>query len=85
MKNSDLVVCDSKISFSVVNRDGASLPRKFVLKALVNHVGTIVNGHYTAIVKDRNEERWFHCDDRTVIPCRKNVFNSALLLLLLLE
>ena len=85
MKNSDHVVCDSIISFSVFNRDGASLPKKFVLKALVNHVGTIVNGHYTAIVKDRNEDRWFHCDDRTVLPCRKNVFNSASVYLLFYE
>ena len=43
MKNSDHVFCDSIILFSVVNRDGASLARKFVLKALINHVGTIVN------------------------------------------
>ena len=56
VKNSDHVVCDSIISFPVVNPDGSLSPKKFVLKALINHVGTIVNGHYTAILKDRNED-----------------------------
>ena len=56
VKNSDLVHCDNVILFPVVSQDGSVSSKKFILKALINHlgVGTLVNGHYTAIVKDRS-------------------------------
>jgi len=35
----------------------------------INHVGTLANDHYTAIVKNRTRNRFSHCDDRSMIPC----------------
>ena len=51
--------------------------RKFALKAIVNHNGTLSNGHYTAIVKDKSQDSWFHCDDHIVVPCGKETLKSA--------
>jgi len=54
--------------------EGINLPRRY-----------IANGHYTAIVKDRTHNRWWHCDDRTVIRCGQNVFRSASVYLVFYE
>ena len=37
---------------------------QFQLKGVVNHQGTLNNGHYTAFVK--NKEQWILCDDNKV-------------------
>ena len=55
--------------------DGTLSARRFVLKAIVNHHGTLCNGHYTSIVNDR--DRWLHCDDHNVILCSKKTRKSA--------
>jgi len=57
--------------FPITNPDGSVSPKKFILKALINHVGTLGNGHYTAIVKDCTCNIWSHCNDRAVIPFRQ--------------
>ena len=71
--------------FPLESADGSLVYNKFILKELVNHVGTIVNGHYTAIVKDHTSGRWLHRYDRFVIPCGENVFNSASVYLVFYE
>ena len=38
----------------------------FELKAVINHYGTIVGGHYTAYRK--HEDKWYYCDDTQVTP-----------------
>ena len=60
VKNSENVLCDNVILFPIESTDGSLVSRRFILKALVNHVGTMVNGHYTAIIKDHTSGRWLH-------------------------
>jgi len=57
VKNSDHVLYDNVILFLITNPDGSVLQKKFILKALVNHVGTLANGHYTTIVLHHHCER----------------------------
>jgi len=45
--------------------------------AVINHLGTLGSGHYTTIARERGKFSWVHCDDRTVISCRKESLNSA--------
>jgi len=47
MKNSDHVACDSIISLPNASSDGSVSSKKYILKALINHVDTLANGHIT--------------------------------------
>jgi len=51
------------IAIPITYPDGSVSPKKFILKALINHVGTHT---------PRN--RWSHCD---VISCGQNVLRSV--------
>ena len=56
--NSEYAVCEEFLDIPIVDRNGTLSSRRFVLKTIVNHHGTLSNGHYTAIVKDKARDRW---------------------------
>lgn len=43
--------------------------KHFKIRALINHSGSLNNGHYTAIVQDQKTDQWLHCNDRAVTKC----------------
>lgn len=45
--------------------NGSLNDNKYSLFAVVNHSGTIETGHYTAFVRQR-ENQWFKCDDHLI-------------------
>jgi len=49
--NSDHVLCDNVIIFHISNPDWSVSSKRFILKALINYVGTVQWPLYTAIVK----------------------------------
>jgi len=59
-----------------------SLNNTYSLVATINHSGTLLNGHYTAFVKDHHSNAWYHCNDKSVTSCPKEkvVNNSSYLL-----
>jgi ubiquitin carboxyl-terminal hydrolase 22/27/51 len=46
-----------------------SLPRdnKYVLFAVINHIGTLDAGHYTSYIR-QHSNLWFHCNDHQILP-----------------
>lgn len=40
---------------------------KFVLFAVINHIGTLDAGHYTSFVR-QHRDLWFHCNDHQILP-----------------
>ena len=48
--------------------------RKFNLAVVINHSGNLNGGHYTCLVKD--EETWWHCNDRAVGPVNFDINKS---------
>ena len=57
---------DREISFS----------KQLSLKAVINHFGSLSNGHYTASVLDKFSDKWFNCNDRAVLPTSKKDLNN---------
>ena len=55
------------------------------LKAVVNHFGSITNGHYTASVLDGVSGKWFSCNDRAVLPTSEKDLNNGFSYLLFYE
>lgn len=49
----------------------------YSVTATINHSGTLDNGHYTAHVKDMNSGRWFHCNDKAVVPRKDFTINNS--------
>jgi len=41
------------------------------LYAVVNHVGSTFDGHYTAAAKHPNTGHWHHFDDQRYLPCMR--------------
>ena len=67
---------DGKLELSVVEDAEVSGKRFFNLKAVICHHGhALKNGHYTALVRERNT--WIHCNDRAVVPAKKEALKSA--------
>ena len=84
-KDTEQVLCDQKIEIACLNNEDSSPTRHFVLKGTINHLGTLQNGHYSAFVPDPSGSTWLHCDDRVVLPCRKEVLDSTSVYLLFYE
>lgn len=40
-------------------------PLRYSLFAVINHVGTIEAGHYTAYIR-QHRDHWFKCDDHLI-------------------
>ena len=67
-KNSIDVSCTSPLSIFEHVDDSAYVKRTYNLRAIVHHSGTLDNGHYTASVFDKKQNKWFKCNDKAVVP-----------------
>ena len=67
-KTLEHVLCKELLRFTTEEENGTCSFRTFTLKAIVNHNNTLSNGDYTAIVRYKAEDCWFHCDDHNVTP-----------------
>ena len=50
--------------------------RKFALISTVSHSGNLINGHYTANVRNNFSPAWYHRNDAAVISCSKEVLEN---------
>ena len=71
-KNMDPVAFSKFLSIPITSHDGSISDKQFVLKGFINHLGTLNNGHYTAVVLNRPGSTWLHCNDRVVSPYRES-------------
>ena len=69
--NDPIAFCKS-LEFPVTSHDGSLSTKLFTLKGFICHLGTLNNGHYTAVVLDRSGKSWLNCDDSTVSLYHKN-------------
>ena len=70
-------VISSPVLFVPVSVDSEiKLKRKFVLKGVINHTGTMNRGHYTAYI-NLLSSGWHHCNDSAVIPWKKDFTSSS--------
>ena len=67
-KNSIDVSCTSPLSIFEHVDDAAYIKRTYNIRAIVHHSGTLDNGHYTASVFDKKQNKWFKCNDKAVVP-----------------
>ena len=67
-KNSIDVVCSSPLAIFQQADDSTYVKRTYDLRAIVHHSGTIDNGHYTASVFAQEQNKWFKCNDKSVVP-----------------
>jgi len=51
--------------------------RKFRLAAVINHFGTMNNGHYTALIRPHNTTTWWLCNDALVKRSKDSSFTSS--------
>ncbi|KAH3764781.1 ubiquitin carboxyl-terminal hydrolase 15 [Pelomyxa schiedti] len=47
------------------------------LYAVSNHIGTMTGGHYTAIAKNKDSDRWINFDDSTVSPTSPQAISTS--------
>lgn len=61
---------------STVKIDPSDINNKYSLFAVVNHVGSLDAGHYTAFVR-QHRDQWYKCDDHLITRATiKDVLNS---------
>ena len=66
-KNFDLVNCFPEPLVIPVQVDGeVAIRKRFQLVASINHEGTLISGHYWALIKDPISSSWLRCNDRAV-------------------
>ena len=70
-------------SFTILVDNEISLQKTLSLKAVINHFGTVNNGHYTAVTFDSISKKWIHCNDRAVLPATEEMLNVEFPYLLL--
>ena len=57
-------------------KDLAEPNNKYVLFAVINHIGTLDAGHYTSYIR-QHSNLWFHCNDHQILPASiNNVLDS---------
>ena len=77
-KLSSPVFCPpSGLYLPVTLDEEVSVKRSLKLVSMINHYGTLENGHYTAFVKDPNKGSWFYCNDRAVVPANIGALNNT--------
>ena len=68
IKNNMKVNCCSETLRLPISADKqVRLHKEFVLKATINHSGTLHAGHYWAHIKDEDNRGWLKCNDTSVI------------------
>jgi len=49
------------------SKDLTEPDNKYVLFAVINHIGTLDAGHYTSYIR-QHSNLWFHCNDHQILP-----------------
>ena len=76
-KNNLLVNCHPDPLFvAIVSDIEVAFKKEFQLKAVINHSGTLNNGHYTSLAKVNSN--WFLYNDRTVSEADDSDLNSSM-------
>lgn len=76
-KNNLLVNCHPDPLFvPIVSDIEVAFKKEFQLKAVINHSGTLNNGHYTSLAKVNSN--WFLYNDRTVSEADDSDLNSSM-------
>ena len=66
---------DGKLEIPITEDSEVSGKRFYTLKAVICHHGhSLRNGHYTALVREKNT--WLNCNDRVVVPARREALYS---------
>ncbi|XP_029943772.1 uncharacterized protein LOC115385837 isoform X3 [Salarias fasciatus] len=53
-----------------------AMDQSYTLYGMVNHMGSLGGGHYTATVWSREDNTWYHCDDGQVTEVEQQEFGS---------
>ena len=59
-------------------KDEGSFSTKYSLMTLINHSGTLDQGHYWATVKDLNSADWLSCNDKVVLTVPQHSINNTI-------
>ena len=68
-KDCSSISCCPSIVVPVEEDEEITCNRTFNLVAVINHTGSLTNGHYTCLVRD-NTSKWLLCNDKAVVPFR---------------
>ena len=66
-KNSIDVTCTSPLSVFEHVDEATYVKRTYNLRAIAHHSGSATSGHYTASVFDKQQDKWFKCNDKSVV------------------
>jgi ubiquitin C-terminal hydrolase len=61
-----------EIPNDIIGTDPKGVNKKYRLKAVVDHNGSCMGGHYTATVFDDSDKKWYICSDSTISLNNKN-------------
>ena len=76
-KNDSFIRIHPQSPFILINVDDeVSLKKSLSLKAVINHSGTLNNGHYTAVTFNSTSQSWINCNDRSVLPATEDMLNG---------
>ena len=65
--------------------DEVSFNKHLSLRAIINHIGGISNGHNTSVTLDSASGSWIHCNDRAILPASEELLNGEFPYLLFYE
>lgn len=72
------------VTFPVVDIAFDLAPHRYRVAAVINHVGSMTSGHYTALVFDDQSDRWLRYDDDQIsVVAPEHVVTSAAYILFL--
>ena len=75
IKDDRRLIFTDKLILSSSCEDDISIRREYTLRAVVNHSGSTLSGHYTAHVKF--SDTWFFCNDTLVSKCNLSSCNPS--------
>lgn len=73
------------VSIPITVDSEVSCRKHYNLRAVINHSGNLNNGHYTTVAYNQVHGKWFHCNDRAVVPCKQSLLNGVQPYILFLE
>ncbi|XP_035798652.2 ubiquitin carboxyl-terminal hydrolase 47-like isoform X1 [Amphiprion ocellaris] len=72
------IMSDVKSDCSVdVPQEIETQGKKYKLYGIVNHMGSLTGGHYTATVRSREDKTWYDCEDTHVQKAEEQPFAKA--------
>ncbi|XP_057310220.1 ubiquitin carboxyl-terminal hydrolase 20-like [Hydractinia symbiolongicarpus] len=73
------------VSIPITVESEVSCCKHYKLRAVINHSGNLNNSHYTNVAYNQVHGKWFHFNDRAVVPCKQRLLNGAQTYILFLE